>query len=294
MAKNGKKGADTYELVTNRILEMLDKGIVPWQKPWCGGLDGAVSYSSGKPYSLLNQFLLGRTGEYLTWKQICDLGGSVKKGSASNFVVFFKMIVTSEYKKNDKGEMEEVVKKIPVLRHYSVFHISDCEGIESKMEKRLNTDLKPVDEAEKVVSDYFGRESCRLDVINTNRACYSPSADRVQVPLMEQYKIVEEYYSTLFHEMTHSTGHSSRLAREFGSFFDNEAYSKEELIAEIGSAFLCNKCGLDSEKAFTNSVAYIKSWAKALKQDKFLIVSAASKAEKAVRYILTGERPTPV
>jgi len=190
--------------------------------------------------------------------------------------------------------MEEVVKKIPVLRHYSVFHISDCEGIKSKLKDGHKTELQPVESAEKVVADYFGRESCRLDVIETDRACYSPSSDRVQVPLLAQYKVVEEYYSTLFHEMTHSTGHASRLAREFGSHFGGEAYSKEELIAEIGSAFLCNKCGLDNEKTLANSVAYIKGWAKALKEDKFLIVSAASKAEKAVRFILTGERPTPV
>ena len=128
----------------------------------------------------------------------------------------------------------------------------------------------------------------------SNRAFYSPSEDSVTVPAMEQYDIVEEYYSTLFHETTHSTGHASRLNRDMTGHFGSDSYSKEELVAELGAAFLVQKCGMDSAKAFKNSVAYIQSWSKKFKEDKKLIVSAASKAEKAVKFILTGERPTPV
>lgn len=285
---------DIYESITNKILEQLSKGIIPWQRPWHGGLEGAKSYVTGKPYSLLNQLLLGREGYYLTWKQISDLGGTVKKGCKSNIVVFYKMTKTTETKMVD-GEIKEEEKLIPVLRYYTVFHEEDCEGIPMKGDKEEpKSTLTPVEEAEKVVEGYYGREACKLNIELSNRAFYSPSGDYVTVPSMEQYDIVEEYYSTLFHETTHSTGHSSRLNRDMTGHFGSDSYSKEELVAELGAAFLVQKCGMDSAKAFKNSVAYIQSWSKKFKEDKKLIVSAASKAEKAVKFILTGERPTPV
>ena len=285
---------DIYESITNKILEQLSKGIIPWQRPWHGGLEGAKSYVTGKPYSLLNQLLLGREGCYLTWKQISDLGGTVKKGCKSNIVVFYKMTKTTETKMVD-GEVKEEEKLIPVLRYYTVFHEEDCEGIPMKGGKdEPKSVLSPVEEAEKVIAGYYGREACKLNIELSNRAFYSPSGDYVTVPSMEQYDIVEEYYSTLFHETTHSTGHSSRLNRDMTGHFGSDSYSKEELVAELGAAFLVQKCGMDSAKAFKNSVAYIQSWSKKFKEDKKLIVSAASKAEKAVKFILTGERPTPV
>lgn len=285
---------DIYESITNKILEQLSKGIIPWQRPWHGGLEGAKSYVTGKPYSLLNQLLLGREGYYLTWKQISDLGGTVKKGCKSNIVVFYKMTKTTETKMVD-GEIKEEEKLIPVLRYYTVFHEEDCEGIPMKGGKdEPKSVLSPVEEAEKVIAGYYGREACKLNIELSNRAFYSPSGDYVTVPAMEQYDIVEEYYSTLFHETTHSTGHSSRLNRDMTGHFGSDSYSKEELVAELGAAFLVQKCGMESEKAFKNSAAYIQSWSKKFKEDKKLIVSAASKAEKAVKFILTGERPTPV
>lgn len=281
---------DIYESITNKVIEQMEKGLIPWQRPWSGGLEGAYAYETGKPYSLLNQLLLGREGAYLTWKQIEKHGGKVKKGAKSNMVVFYKMTKTVEVKIVE-GEKKEEEKLIPVLRFYTVFHVDDCEGIPSKGE-RPRPVLSPIEGAEKIVSDYYGRESCKLNVTLSNRAFYSPSEDSVTVPKLEQYEVVEEYYSTLFHETTHSTGHSSRLNRNLTGHFGSDSYSKEELVAELGAAFLCGKAGLDSEKAFKNSVGYIQSWIKKFKSDKRLLVSAASKAEKAVKYILTGERPT--
>ena len=286
---------DIYESISNKIIEQLNNGRIPWQKPWRGGLEGAKSYVSGKPYSLLNQLLLGREGYYLTWKQIADLGGRVKKGCKSNIVVFYKMAKTTETKMVD-GEIKQEERRIPVLRYYTVFHEEDCEGISPKGNKdeKPVSPLTPVEEAEKVIEGYYGREACKLHVELSNEAFYSPSADSVTVPAMEQYDSVEEYYSTLFHETTHSTGHASRLNRDMTGHFGSDSYSKEELVAELGAAFLVQNCGMDSAKAFNNSVAYIQSWSKKFKEDKKLIVSAASKAEKAVKFILTGERPSPV
>jgi antirestriction protein ArdC len=146
-----------------------------------------------------------------------------------------------------------------------------------------------VESAEKVVNDYFSRESCKLNVKLSDKAYYCPSTDEVVVPQLDQYDSADEYYSTTLHEMTHSTGHSSRLNRDLGNFFGSDPYAKEELIAEIGAAFLTNKCGLDSEKAFKSSVAYIQSWSRRFKEDKRLIVSAATKAQKAVEFILGAE-----
>ena len=186
----------------------------------------------------------------------------------------------------------EKEKLIPLLKYYTVFHIDDCEGIKAKWD--VETDrphADPIKEAEAIVDNYQERENIRI-IRNeiTDKAFYSPSRDFISVPCIEQYTETAEYYSTLFHEMTHSTGHHSRLNRFTGSAanaaFGSEEYSKEELIAEIGAASLINYCGIESNSSFRNSAAYLQSWMKALKDDPTMIVAAAGKAEKAYNYIL--------
>lgn len=285
-----EKRIDVYELVTNRIIEQMEKGIIPWHKPWHGGLEGAISYVTRKPYSLLNQFLLGKEGEYLTFNQVKNLGGMVKRGAKAQMVVFFKQFPIKEEEINEDGGKEIKTRFIPLLKHYMVFHIDDCEGIKSKMEEKPIVVASPIESAENVVKTYFSRETCKLNVKKSDRAYYSPSLDEVVVPMIEQYNSAEEYYSTLFHEMTHSTGAKKRLDRKLEEgIFGNDPYAKEELVAEIGSAFVSNKCGLDSDKAFKNSVAYIQAWCKRFKEDKKLIVSAAGRAQRATEYILNGK-----
>lgn len=289
-----------YEEITNRILAEMEKGIIPWHKPWVCSM-GAVSHSNGRPYSLLNQILLGidilgikedkpQYQEYLTFKQIQAEGGSVKKGEKSKWVVFWKMYEV-EKEKEDGTKEKEI---IPLLRYYHVFEVGQCEGIKRKYEPKEHPELNPIEEAEKVVSTYFDRESCTLRVCESDKAYYSPSQDLVNVPRMTQYKVAGEYYSTLFHEMTHSTGHQSRLSRlQEGSLnFGSEVYSKEELVAEMGAAFLVGKVGIDCKSAFRNSVAYLQSWSQKLREDKYLFVSAAGKAEAAVKYIINGKEET--
>lgn len=296
-----KEKMNVYQMVTDRIIEQLEKGIVPWQKPWSGaGLadGGAINYVTRKPYSLLNQILLGREGEYLTFKQVKDLGGDVKKGAKSGMVVFFTMMTTSKKKQKDEdgNEVEITIineHHIPVLRYYHVFHIDDCEGIESKAAEIIANDtLKPIERAENVINGYLSREK-KLKFQNdkpSGDAYYSPMRDAVVVPMMSQYQIVEEYYSTTFHELTHSTMPEYRCNRRGDSdliaAFGNDSYSKEELVAELGSAMLCNAVGIDCDKAFNNSVAYIQGWLKRLKNDNRVIVWASSKAEKAAKYIM--------
>lgn len=277
---------DIYEMITDRIIEQLENGVVAWQKPWTGVHDGAYNRISNKPYSLLNQMLLSKTGEYATFKQWTELGGHIKKGEKAEIVTFWKIQPIEE--ENEDGE--KVIKQIPLLRYYNVFHISQVEGVEPKSID-LN-ELQPIEEAERIKTEYMQREHIKILEKVTNKAFYSPSLDYIQIPCKEQYQNIEEFYSTLFHEMTHSTGHKVRLDREDVKdcmYFGSENYSKEELCAELGSAFLINKLGIASSKSFNNSTAYIQSWLRVLKNDKKFIISASSRAEKAVKYILNEQ-----
>ena len=306
MANKVKKQqhVDVYQMVTDRVLEQIEQGIIPWHKPWNAATLSedalAISYTSRKPYSFLNQMLLGRNGEWLTFNQVKERGGNIKKGAHAGIVVFYKQIEVKTTKRVKNAEGEEydkaVKSRIPVLKYYHVFHIDDCEGIESKIkveDKPKESKVQPIKRAEKIVKDYLKAEPL-LKLHNdrpSNRAYYTPMWDEITVPMLSQYKEKEEYYSTLFHEMVHSTGHSTRLNREegMGNKFASHAYSREELVAELGSAMLCTNIKIDTEVAFKNSVAYIKDWASKLKEDTKAIVWAASRAEKAARYIL-GER----
>ena len=277
---------DVYGIVTEKILKALEEGTVPWQKPWIGS-GRAINYVSRKPYKGINTLLLDQPGEYLTFKQCESLGGKVRKGEKSSMIVFFTF---SEHK--EKGtDGEDKITTFPVLKYYNVFHISQCEGIESKLEPP-SPEADPLAEGETIIDGYISRSGVGFEAVKgSDRAFYRPSEDRVVVPHISQYKLVEEYYSTTFHELTHSTGHSSRLKR-FGerndgiAAFGNDVYSKEELIAEIGSSMLMSIAGIERSETFTNSAAYLQSWLNVLKGDKRLIVTAANAAQKAVDLIL--------
>lgn len=282
------------EVVTDRIIAELENGIIPWEKPWVvsTGLRGAFNRVSKKPYSILNQFLLGEPGEYATFKQWVELGGKIRKGERSKMVVFWKPLVkeVEVQDKEDEGEVRKVKRVFYMLKYYNVFHISQVDGVEpldlDKEEQKF--EHEPIKEAELIMKNYCSTESIPLSRGKSDSAYYSPSADKIVLPALKQFKRKEEFYGTAFHEMTHSTGHAKRLNRADGmaSYFGSESYSKEELVAEIGSAAIMNYLGLSTEKTERNNVAYIQSWLRALKDDKRMIVSAAGKAEKAMNYIL--------
>ena len=284
---------DLYSEITNGIIEQLEQGIIPWKKPWTGINTGAISHATGRAYSLLNQMLLRRPGEYITFNQCKQEGGKVKKGAKSKIVVFWKMLLHE--KKDAAGNVvkdadgKTLVEGVPVLRYFQVFHIDDCEGIAPKWDKKL-PDVATADErAENILTEYVRREGIRLENVIGDRAYYSPSMDYICLPLMEQFDSTGEYYGTAFHEATHSTGHATRLNRfESGigaAAFGSDSYSKEELVAEIGAACCLHELGLETPSTFKNSAAYIQSWFRALKDDKRLIISAAARAEKAVKLI---------
>lgn len=291
MAKNNA----VFELVTNAVIKALEEGVCPWQKPWsytANATDVAISYVTRKPYSWLNQMLLP-IGEYITISQCNKLGGRVKKGaSAYNVYAFFPFWVDAEGNTHDKPTTEED-RKCFSLRYYRVFNITDCEGIKPHIKPTEEVDegntIDPIEVAENAIKAYVERSHITFHNVKGDRAYYSPSQDIVVVPTLKQYKCREEYYSTAFHELTHSSGHKDRLARKGvvnNDGFGNHEYSKEELVAEMGSAMLLGNLGINSKKAFNNSVAYLQSWLNSLKNDPQMIVWAAANAETAAKYIL--------
>ncbi|KZE66868.1 antirestriction protein [Fictibacillus phosphorivorans] len=270
-----------YEIVTEKVMEELQKGVVPWRKPWING--GAVNWKTQKAYRGINVFLL-ESGEYATYKQIQEAGGKVRKGEKSHIVVFWKWL---EKEDEESGKVE----KIPVLRYYRVFEInSQVEGLESKRTE-TSFDHDPIKKAEEIYKGFINAPDYTF---YSGKAVYYPTLDKINCPPLKDFPKVEEYYSTLFHEMVHSTGHKNRLARSGVTTqdvaFGDEIYSKEELVAEMGAAMLCGVAGIDNN-TISNSASYIHSWLRSLKEDSRLVVQAAAQAQKAADYILGEEEP---
>lgn len=275
---------NVYEIVTERILAGLEKGEIPWEKPWIGGIDCPIKHTTGEPYSILNQILLGEPGEYLTLKQCNKEGGKIKKGAKAKTVVFWKIMEKEDKKDKTKAQT------VPILKYYNVFHISDCEGITPKFEKekRPNSAAK-IQDAENLISEYSSRANLEITHVNQLQAYYMPCKHLVNIPDMDRFKSTDGYYSTFFHELVHSTGNKNLLTRfpddAIQAAFGSDSYSREELVAEIGANMLLHSMNMDTDKSNRNSVAYVQNWLHALKNDKRLIVSAAGHAEKAVKLI---------
>lgn len=287
---------NAYEMVTERIIEKLEQGTIPWRKPWSGVANYAISHN-GNVYSILNQMLLDCEGEWITFNAAKKAGGSIKKGAKSKVVVFWNMIATD--RKDNEGNVmlgedgKPLKKMIPMLKTYNVFDVNNqCENVKPirKIEE-LNENIDPIANADELIASYIERSGVKLTEKLTNQAYYMPSADSVNVPDKKQYKNVNEFYSTVFHELVHSTGAKNRLNRFQSGGFGSEAYSQEELVAEIGTAMILNILGIEVESTFENSAAYIQGWLSKLRNDSKLIVTAATRAEKAVKLIF-GELDT--
>ena len=271
-----------YDRITDRITALLEQGTVPWHKPWKSRTGLPRNLVTGKPYRGINVFLLLAAGyespHWLTFRQVSELGGTVRKNEKSCPVVFWKQL------KIEDKEAEGHLKKIPLLRYYNVFNVAQCDG--------LKTDERAM--------PVFINGTCRPDAIVANMpqpppvkhgkkdAYYSPLEDCVGMPFWERFDTEEGYFATLFHELVHSTGHESRLKRSTlaeSSGFGSDPYCKEELIAEMGAAFLCGQAEI-GERTINNSAAYIKGWLSKLREDKTFIVQAAAQAQKAADFIL--------
>jgi antirestriction protein ArdC len=279
---------DVYSIITERVVALLQQGTIPWQKPWQGAELAPQNLISRKPYRGVNVFLLHAMSYtspfWLTFKQAQELGGHVRKGEKSCPVVFWKWL---DVENKGAGKTE----RVPFLRYYSVFNAAQCEGIDGHVPSvnGATREHSPVETAERIVQ---GMPQRPLIKHGQAQAFYHPTDDFVGLPNPEQFRSGEGYYTVLFHELTHSTGHESRLARKGvtgsdgqWSAFGSNPYAKEELVAEMGSAFLCGQAGI-VERTIENSAAYVASWLSRLKDDCKLVVQAAAQAQKAADFIL--------
>lgn len=306
---HGEGRVGVYEQVTDRIIGYIERNrCLPWRKPWVTAYGGMAprNYRSGKPYRGVNVILTSMNGfpspYWLTFNQAKAMGGSVRKGEHSTPIVYWNTIEKPEKgkdtdeEKTDEDETDKPeIKAYGFYRLYSVFNAEQIDGIQFPVSKPSQPEhaFTPIECAEKLVRDMRERPAIAY---GGDQAYYSPSGDRVVVPERSRFVSPEEYYSTLFHELAHSTGHPKRLHR-FGADraerFGSRGYSKEELVAEISSCFILNSIGISTEGTDGNSAAYVKGWLEALKGDRRMLVGAAGLAGKASDYIMgtdTDER----
>ena len=311
-----KPSVDVYQMVTDMIVSKLEEGVVPWHKPWAVkpgddmGMFGPMGPAprnlvSNKPYRGVNVFILGcqdHTSRYwLTYRQAHSLGGHVRKGEHGTMVVYWKFIRVSE----EQDDGTKVSKRIPLLRYYTVFNLDQCEDVrvprgrisdeptvvpEPDAEPEPREDgFEMIEEAEAIVNAMPNRPEITYE---GGRAFYRPSSDSVTVPERERFDSPAEYYNTLFHELVHATGHKSRVGRPGimdSHFFGDHKYSREELVAEMGAAFLSAEAGT-FEQTVDNSASYIDNWMRAIKDDKKMVVVAAGAAQRAADYICDRKR----
>ena len=277
--------ASVYEIITGQILAELERGQVPWRKPW--GTLPPANLITKKPYRGINVFLLAFAGYgsqyWLTFNQAKQLGGNVRRGEHGTKIVFWKF---DSYETEVDGEVEE--RKFAFLRYYVVFNLEQTEGLKALLDL---PPAFPIESAESIVREMPNPPAFEQDF----RAAYIPSRDTITMPSRTAFDSQEEFYNTLFHELTHATGHAKRLAREgfdTPQQFGSESYSKEELIAEMGSAMLCGVAGIE-QKTLANSAAYLKSWIAKLRADSKLVITAASAAQKAADYIRGESKDSP-
>lgn len=272
---------DIRDTIAAKFVEALNAGTIPWRKPWTGGAR-PHNVVSRKPYrggnlmylALIQQLKGYATGQWLTFKGATQLGGKIKAGEKATAIMFWTFL-----KKVDKDTGKE--KKVPFLRYYNVFNVDQTEGCTLPVVERK--EFSPIAEAEKIFHGMPNRP--KVSVIESDRAFYVPSADSVTLPNPSQFVNPESFYATAFHELAHSTGHKSRLNRDFGMTFGSEPYSKEELIAEMTAAFLSAECGI-LDAVEDNSKAYVQHWATFCGKEPRVIVDAAGAAQKAADYIL--------
>ncbi len=277
MAKATKKKVDVYQVVTDQIIEALEGGSIPWLKPWKDGnnADPSMPYnaSTGRAYNGVNVLLLWskpyESNGWLTFKQAADCGGNVKKGEKSTLITFWQFF-------KEKKDGQETGQTIPMIKSYRVFNVEQCENLEKLK------DVQPVVAPDTDALDLAIASGATVKH-GGNKAYFSPSADYIQMPPHANFKESTGYDSTLLHELTHWTGHKSRLERDFTGRFGDQSYAFEELVAEMGSAFLCTMLGVS--ECTLQHTAYLQSWLKVLKTDKRAIFTAASKAKQAAEFL---------
>ncbi|HTQ10397.1 MAG TPA: zincin-like metallopeptidase domain-containing protein [Fimbriimonadaceae bacterium] len=280
-----------YQIVTDKIIQALERGVVPWRKPWHTQEGPPCNAVSRRPYHGVNLLLLSlahyQDHRWLTYKQAKELGGFVRPGESSSIAVFWKAWKIEDEEQKD-GEVKR--RQVSVLRFYNLFNVVQCEGLGlPELEGDGRQEHERIAAAEALVRNV--PDSPRLHE-GDKQACYYPLADVVSIPALSSFVSADSYYNTLFHELAHATGHESRLNRPgMRSIFGSRDYAREELVAELTSAFCCAMLGLDNS-LLEDSASYIGGWLKTLHDDPRAIVVAASQAQRATDY-LRGNQVEP-
>lgn len=282
---------DIYQRVTDRIIADLEEGNLTWLKPWsAGNLEGRVTRPlrhNGQPYSGVNILMLWGaamesgfvSSQWMTFKQALELDACVRKGERGSLVVYANTISRTEEGANG----EELERKIPFMKGYTVFNVEQIDGLPEHYYAKPEPVIDPARRIEHADS-FFAATGAEIGH-GGNRACYNVATDRVQLPPFEAFRSPESYYATLAHELTHWTRHPSRLDRDFGrKRFGDEGYAREELVAELGAAFLCADLELTPEPG-ADHAAYIESWLSVLHGDKRAIFQAAAHAQRAADFM---------
>jgi antirestriction protein ArdC len=282
-------GVNVYDVINCRIMELLESNVVPWRKSWHVGSGNApANYVSKKDYRGINVFLLAcmpfTSAYWMTFKQCQDKGGHVRKGEKSTPVIFWKWI-DRKGAGNDDPDTVTVNGKIPMLRYYSVFNLEQVEGIEPPpATETITNTFTPIERAEQIIAAM----PLRPDIHHGgNQPAYHPLLDYVKIPVPEAFESPEEFYCTLYHELSHATGHQKRVGRKGiaeSTYFGSHSYSFEELVSEMSACFLCGHSGI--ERTLPNSAAYLQGWLKALKGNQKWLIQAAAQAQKSSDYIL--------
>lgn len=273
-----------YDIVTKKIMQALERGVIPWRRPWDSTEAFPINAITQKPYRGINPFLLTGSSfsdhRWLTFKQASELGGTVKKGEQGRLVVFWKGTSVEE------DEHDEQVRRPPILRYYNVFNAQQCEGLglPELPPKRAVPESERLTKAQLLIDLMPNLPKI---VKGGTVATYFPRTDHIRIPAMHRFDTVDSYYQTLYHELAHATGHETRLARKgimeverFGS----EGYSQEELVAEFGAAYCCAAVGLDNSY-IEDAASYIDSWLNVLDRQPAMLVYAAAQAQRAADYI---------
>lgn len=275
---------DIYSEVTNVIIAKLEAGTIPWKRGWNAGQGIPMNAISNRPYSGINVLLFWmseakgyKSPRYLTFKQAKECGGTVRKGEHGTTVVYYKTLTVKDRKDPDTE------KQIPMLKHYTVFNVDQCDNLPDRVRIGPEVGQANPDNREAAADEFIGATFADFRE-GAGRPCYVPSQDFITVPSWQDFHSCPDYYHATFHELVHWTGHKTRLDRDLRGRFGDEAYAAEELIAELGAAFLCAEFGFDNSTV-DNHAAYVENWLKVLKSDKRAIFTAASKASKAVDYM---------
>lgn len=294
--KTSKPRRDVQQEVTDKIITALEAGVMPWRKDWVAARGGEFPLRvTGQRYRGINVLILWITAmergytspTWMTFMQAKELGGAVRKGEKSSPVVYYG---TAEKDKENAETGETETDTIRFLKHYNVFNVDQIDGLPAEYHAGpvdlLDTGTRPLDQLEA----FFGRVGARI-VVDGTPPCYRPQTDTVHMPPASVFTSAEGYYATLAHEVTHWTGHRSRLDR-FDGDRDRAAYAREELVAELGACFVCAELGLAYDA--DNAAAYVASWLSALRNDKRYIFRAAGKAQAAADWIMDAAQPQAI